>query len=636
MKKLHTFVAACACLLLASMAPLNAEAQTQLTLPAHASVYSGLARGYWFIAPANFTITGVMVAPEAGTGLQYIHVMKCTDVFPISASNPGSSLFTTLAYISAAPNNVMQTVNIQVQQGDQIGIMGTVTGIANSYATSAIVTSTIGGQSVYLNRFGYQSSIETGPALGYWGQGNGTAGQIGRVHMWYSLAGKTDASIDSLVFPVDSSCAGTHPVQVRMKNYGPQPLVSAQVQWKVNNTPQAPFSWTGNIPINSDTSLVVGNYLFHSDTVYNLVVNTSNPNNYADTANTNDTLHVNNIHFKPSPKALFSNPTYTICAGDSAQITGTLTGVPPWNLTIKQGSNISQINNISTPSFSFYAKPTLSAWYLISSLTDGGGCPNTSATDSVQVLVSPAPPAAITPVGSGAACLGDSVSLMASVGLNFTYAWFKNGVQVSGAQSYVYHTKEGGSYTVQVTSPNGCKNTSAPYTVTIHPLPVVNLGNDTVLLPTQTVLLNAGAGFASYLWSTGATSQQATIDNTGTGIGVKTVWVVVTDNNGCKGSDTLKINFTNNPGVSEALMENIFSIVPNPTSGVVEINLAELHLPLFAVEIYTMEGLLVYEAPLTSGDRPISLNLEHLASGQYLVKINTSEATLIKRLIIQK
>lgn len=358
MKTIRTLIAASACFILAGMVPKIADSQTQLPMPAHSSVYSGIyARGYWFVAPVNFTITGLMVAPEAGTGLQYIHVMKCTDVFPIGASAPGSALFTTLVYISGAANNVMQNVSIPVQQGDQIGILGTVTGISNSYAASAIVTSTIGGQSVYLNRFGYQGSIETGPAPGYWGQGNGTSGQIGRVHLWYSLAGKTDASIDSLVLPVDSSCAGLHPVKVRMKNLGPQPLVSAQVQWKVNSSPQAPFSWTGNIPINGDTSLVIGNYLFHADTTYNLVVNTSNPNNYADTANANDTLHVNNLHFKSSPKALFSSATYTICAGDSAQINGTLTGIPPWNLTIKQGGNQYQINNLTTPAFSFYANP---------------------------------------------------------------------------------------------------------------------------------------------------------------------------------------------------------------------------------------------------------------------------------------
>src|SRR4051812_20722426 len=48
-------------------------AQTLLPIPAHSSIYSGLVRGYWFTAPTNFTITGLKVCMEAGTGLQYIH-----------------------------------------------------------------------------------------------------------------------------------------------------------------------------------------------------------------------------------------------------------------------------------------------------------------------------------------------------------------------------------------------------------------------------------------------------------------------------------------------------------------------------------------------------------------------------------
>ncbi len=143
--KKHLFIPILFFLIFALVFVSTGNAQTQMPLPPHSSVYNNIyARGYWFVAPMNFTMTGLMVAPEAGTGLQYIHVMKCTGVFPISASTPGSPLFTTLAYISAAQNNTIQPVNIQVQQGDQIGILGTVTGICNSYAASAIVTSTIG------------------------------------------------------------------------------------------------------------------------------------------------------------------------------------------------------------------------------------------------------------------------------------------------------------------------------------------------------------------------------------------------------------------------------------------------------------------------------------------------------------
>ena len=133
--------------------------QITMPLPPHGSVYNGLPRGYWFTAPVAFTITGVKISPESGTGTQYIHIMKCNDPFPVAFGSQSTN-FNTLAYISNAPNNVVQTVNIQVNQGDVIGIMGTVTGNGNSYSANQITTSTIAGQTVTLSRFGHQSSIE--------------------------------------------------------------------------------------------------------------------------------------------------------------------------------------------------------------------------------------------------------------------------------------------------------------------------------------------------------------------------------------------------------------------------------------------------------------------------------------------
>jgi hypothetical protein len=131
----------------------STKAQTLMPLPAHGSVYSTYIRGYWFIAPCNFRITGLRVPVDAGTGLQYIHVMKCRDPFAIATT--GSTNFITLAYISGATSNVIQQVNISIQQGDTIGIMGSA-GTGNSYTASAIHTSNINGLPVNLTRLGYQ------------------------------------------------------------------------------------------------------------------------------------------------------------------------------------------------------------------------------------------------------------------------------------------------------------------------------------------------------------------------------------------------------------------------------------------------------------------------------------------------
>src|SRR5690606_8921325 len=108
-------------------------------------------------------------APEAGTGLQYIHVFKINDpvasfTWPLMSSN-----LTTLAYISGAPNNVVQTVNISVAAGDVIGILGAVnTTMDNSYSsTSANLNTFINGLPVTLGRLLYQGSIAGAAAPNY-------------------------------------------------------------------------------------------------------------------------------------------------------------------------------------------------------------------------------------------------------------------------------------------------------------------------------------------------------------------------------------------------------------------------------------------------------------------------------------
>ena len=71
----------------------------------------------------------------------------------------------------------------------------------------------------------------------------------------------------------------------------------------------------------------------------------------------------------------------------------------------------------------------------------------------------------------------------------------------------------------------------------------VNLGNDTCLGSGGTVTLNAGGGFASYVWSTGASTQTITANLPGT------YWVRASSAGGCIGTDTIVVS----TGVSVSL-----------------------------------------------------------------------------------
>ena len=110
--------------------------------------------------------------------------------------------------------------------------------------------------------------------------------------------------------------------------------------------------------------------------------------------------------------------------------------------------------------------------------------------------------------------------------------------------AYSYTTP--GTYTVLLITDRGtiaegqqCKE------ITVLPGPAVNLGNDTTACTGQTVVLDAGPGYSSYLWSTGATSQTIGVKQNGS------YWVKATVASGCQASDTVRVTFA--PAITYAL-----------------------------------------------------------------------------------
>jgi len=111
----------------------------------------------------------------------------------------------------------------------------------------------------------------------------------------------------------------------------------------------------------------------------------------------------------------------------------------------------------------------------------------------------------------------------------------------SGTEGYVW---------VKITGTDHCYDYDSVY-LTVNPLPVVNIGNDTALCGSEIWLADAG-DFSAYEWSTGDIINPLPVDGFRTT--PEELWVEVTDANGCKGSDTLLLEvcdvyllFTNIP-----------------------------------------------------------------------------------------
>ncbi len=155
-------------------------------------------------------------------------------------------------------------------------------------------------------------------------------------------------------------------------------------------------------------------------------------------------------------------------------------------------------------------------------VVDANGC---SSFPSDPVLINAPPPKpAILAVGSTTFCQGQGVTLVGPGGMA-SYLWS------SGALSQQTTAVTAGSYTVQTTDAAGCTSpVSDPIAVNVNPLPpkpTITTSGSTSMCLGQTIDLSAPAGF-SYIWSTGAATQQITINQSGS------YTVVVVDAKSCQ------------------------------------------------------------------------------------------------------
>ncbi|MBK8566533.1 MAG: esterase-like activity of phytase family protein [Saprospiraceae bacterium] len=165
-------------------------------------------------------------------------------------------------------------------------------------------------------------------------------------------------------------------------------------------------------------------------------------------------------------------------------------------------------------------------------VTNAVGC---KAIDSVTVVVNANP---VIDLGADATfCSNEDLTLNAGAGF-VGYLWSDN------SNGQTLNVTTAGTYEVVVEDANGCLGADA-ITLTTIPAPVPNLGNVTqAICAGQFLNLDAGAGFATYEWSTGATTQTIQVTTAGE------YGVLVSAANGCFGSDAVEVVVNPTPTVS--------------------------------------------------------------------------------------
>ena len=152
-------------------------------MPAQNTTFSGNARGYFFTAPSDFTITGLFVPTTASSGNQNIAVVRFDNQTPPPVYATTTNAFTVLFLTQNDPATGVIPVNLQIAAGDVIGVLATRGADVNSYATGP-ATTTIDGQTVTISRMGMQFPLASTPPQDLWQE---VGGNISRLEITYEV-----------------------------------------------------------------------------------------------------------------------------------------------------------------------------------------------------------------------------------------------------------------------------------------------------------------------------------------------------------------------------------------------------------------------------------------------------------------
>ncbi|MDF1676444.1 MAG: fibronectin type III domain-containing protein [Vicingaceae bacterium] len=168
---------------------------------------------------------------------------------------------------------------------------------------------------------------------------------------------------------------------------------------------------------------------------------------------------------------------------------------------------------------------------------------------------------------------------------------------------------------------------------------IVNLGNDTTICGTDSILLNAGANHINYLWSDAAetTSPTLIVDSTTFGIGVHTIFVEVVDStNSCVSRDTIVVEITTCVGIEDFASTIDLNVYPNPNKGQFTLNLTTKNTSDLQIRITNIQGQEVFVKNNFDNINVINeeINIGNV-KGVYFVNIMTNNEVITKKIIVQ-
>lgn len=233
-------------------------------------------------------------------------------------------------------------------------------------------------------------------------------------------------------------------------------------------------------------------------------------------------------------------------------------------------------------------------------------------------------------------CGNESIILDGGSGIGFSYQWSDNSTNptlIVDSSAFGLGTKV---IALTIFDSEGCQATDS-VEVLLYAGFIINLGSDTsIKYSYESILLDAGSGFTSYTWDDNSTNQTRQITGSVEGIGIHKYFVDLSDINGCKASDTIIINVTDDTEINNLTNDNSIIIYPNPAYNKVKITINGIRGD-FNLQIIDANGKLVVLKKQTdfSEGSTIDIDISNLSKGIYFVKLVNTDAVALKKLIVQ-
>jgi PKD repeat protein len=218
------------------------------------------------------------------------------------------------------------------------------------------------------------------------------------------------------------------------------------------------------------------------------------------------------------------------CENDNAQLNATVSGGDTYTWSGPDGFS----SNVEDPSISNIQLVNAGV-YTLNYTNSATGCAAASQTTTVEVNALPT----VTPSNTGPYCEGDAIQLEGNTIAGATYAWSGPNTYSSTQEDPIISgaaLTDAGTYTLEITNADGCV-AQATTNVLVNANPIVDLGADVTQCAGTSLTLDAGTGFSTYSWSTGATSQTITVS------AAATYSVTVSNASGCTDVDAIVFDF---------------------------------------------------------------------------------------------